>query len=421
MKDFSEIGLKPHIVEALNKINFVKATDVQERAIPIALQGKDIIVKAKTGTGKTLAFLLPILQDNTKSNTPVALIVVPTRELAIQIAEVANKLVSDRQKVTVVYGASSINQQIQNLRRNPSIIVGTPGRLLDLIDRGDLILDNIRFLVLDEADTMLDMGFVDDIEEIMSITPESRQTMLFSATMPNKILDVAKDYMKDSTYIKVGDDEGIAAIKIKHYYAICDNRMKFATLISYIKTYNPSKAIIFAHTKYAADEIYAALRNQGIESVLMHGGLTQAKRESSIFSFKRKARFLIATNVAARGLDISGISDIINFDVPDDPVIYVHRVGRTARMDAHGRAFTIVGRNQSGFLDDIEYAARIKMEHINLDIEPYKNIRLFGRREESHSGRFNDRRPNRGFDNREHQNRRRFEGNNRNNRHGSYR
>ena len=381
VKYFSDMGLKPELVEALNRMNFVTATDVQEHVIPVALQGKDVIVRAKTGTGKTFAFLIPIMQSSARSHTPVALVVVPTRELALQISEVATKLLHGHGGVAVVYGAASMNVQIQALRRNPNLVVGTPGRILDLIERGALRLENVKFMVLDEADTMFDMGFIDDIEMILSRTPKTRQTMLFSATMPDRILEVAKSHMKDYAYMKIGQEEQLTAIKIKHYYTVCDNRMKFANLVAYIKKFNPVKAIIFSQTKYAADEIHNALREQGIESLLMHGGLTQSKREASMRMFKKDGRLLIATNVASRGLDVKGVTDIINFDIPDDPHIYVHRVGRSARMEADGKAFTIVGRDQSRIVEDIEYTTKIRMERLDLDTTPYKNIVLFkGRR-----------------------------------------
>lgn len=381
MKHFSEMGLKPELVEALNRMNFVKATEVQEHVIPVALQGKDVIVRAKTGTGKTCAFLIPIMQsDVVKQYGPTALVIVPTRELALQISEVAAKLQHGHKGVAVVYGASSMNVQIQALRKSPHLVVGTPGRILDLMERGALVLDNIKFLVLDEADTMLDMGFIEDIELIMSRTPRSRQTLLFSATMPDRILDVAKSHMKEFAYMKIGEDESLTANKIKHYYAMCDNRYKFATLVAYINELKPRKAIIFAQTQYAADEIHRALREQGINALLMHGGLSQAKREASIREFKSRGHLLIATNVASRGLDVVGVSDIINFDIPDDPHVYVHRVGRSARMETDGKAFTIVARDQGRLVEDIEYTAGIRMERMDLDTTPYRDIQLFKRR-----------------------------------------
>lgn len=381
MKAFSEMNLEPTIVEALRRINFINATDVQEQVIPLALQGKDLIVRAKTGTGKTAAFLVPIKQMGRQSRDPEALIIVPTRELALQISEFAKKLGTDSRSVAVVYGGASINVQIDALRRNPGIVIGTPGRIIDLMERGALRVEKIRFLVLDEGDTMLDIGFIDDLEFILSRTPGNKQTMLFSATMPDKIVQVAKRYMHDMTILKIGKPDELVVTQIKHLYAVAENREKFATLLAYIKQYNPKKAIIFAQTQYAASAIHDALEGQGYSSILLHGGLTQARREQSLRQFKGGARFMIATNVAARGIDIFGVSDIINFDIPDDPHIYVHRVGRSARMDASGRAFTITVPSERENVKDIEYIARIRMERIGLDPSPFRNIRVFGKRD----------------------------------------
>lgn len=390
MKLFSEMNLRPELVAALNRINFTKATEVQEQAIPVAITGKDLIVRAKTGTGKTCAFLVPILQNGVPQRGPESLIIVPTRELALQIYEVANKLKLDhhRESVAVVYGGASINVQIQNLRKNPSMIIGTPGRIIDLMERGALALNGIRFLVLDEADTMLDMGFIEDVEYIMSQTPDTKQTMLFSATIPQKVMGIARKHMHGSEFLSVGNQDEIIVTQIKHFYAVCENRFKFATLMAYISQYNPKKAVIFVQTQYAADAIHDALRKQGIDTVMLHGGLTQARRESSLHEFRKRARFLIATNVAARGIDIAGISDIINFDVPDDPHVYVHRVGRSARMESDGKAFTIVSNEQRNIVRDIEYSTNIKMEPLRLNTSQFAHIRAFQRRDNFRHGPF---------------------------------
>ena len=380
MKAFSEMGLEPRLVETLKRHNFVNPTEVQENTIPVALEGKDVIVRAKTGTGKTLAFLIPIKQRSKPGPYPEAIVLAPTRELALQIADVAKKLNSSpNHGIAVVYGGASINVQIQDLRRNPDIIIGTPGRVIDLIERGALNLEKIKFLVLDEADTMLDMGFILDVEFILSKTPREKQTMIFSATMPEKIRTIAKRHMNDPAFIRIGEEDDIVVSKIKHLYAEVDNRMKFATLLAYIEGYKPKKAIIFAQTKYAANAIYEAMKGQGLDVVMMHGGLTQAKREHSLREFKNNGRFLIATNVAARGIDIAGISDIINFDVTEDPRTYVHRVGRSARMNNDGRSFTIVNGSQRNIISDIEDSVNVKFEKISPDGSAYKDIVIFRR------------------------------------------
>ncbi len=379
MKPFSEMGLNPSLVEALKKINFINATDVQEQVIPLALQRKDIVVRAKTGTGKTCAFLIPIKQMGTQTRDPEALIIVPTRELAVQIRDMANKLRFNHHGVAVVYGGASINVQMDELRRGPNIVIGTPGRIIDLMERGALRVQSLKFLVLDEADTMLDIGFIDDIEHILSDTPSTKQTLLFSATMPEKILSVARRHMHDMTFLKIGQGEELVVNQIKHLYAIVEPRQKFGALLAYVKQYNPKKAIIFAQTQYAASAIHDALKEQGFDAILLHGGLTQSRREASLRQFKGGGRFLIATNVAARGIDIVGVSDVINFDVPDDPHTYVHRVGRSARMNAEGRAFTITVPQESEAVKDIEYIARIRMDRISLNTAPFANIRVFSR------------------------------------------
>lgn len=380
MKAFSEMSLDSRLVEALKRINFTNATDVQEQTIPVALEGKDVIVRAKTGTGKTCAFLVPIRQLGRPERHPEALILAPTRELALQIAEMAKKIRVDHSKgVSTVYGGASINVQMDELRRNPDVVIGTPGRIIDLLDRGALQVDKIRFLVIDEADTMLDMGFITDVEYILSRTPNAKQTMLFSATMPEKITRIAHKYMNDPVMIKVGEEDHLVVTKIKHFYAAVDNRLKFATMLAYIKQYNPKKAIIFAQTQYAADAIYEGMKEQGLDVILLHGGLTQAKREHNLRQFKAGARFLIATNVAARGIDIQGISDVINFDIPDDPHVYVHRVGRSARMNTDGRAFTIVNNEQRNIISDVEDTMNIKMERLTLDPSEFRDIIIFRR------------------------------------------
>lgn len=378
MKSFSELNLDERITEALRKANFTSPTEVQAEVIPVALKNKDVIARAKTGTGKTFAFLLPIIQMSKHSNDVEALVIAPTRELAVQIAEMANKLRLDRSKeLVVVYGGASINVQMHALARNPNIVVGTPGRIIDLMDRGALSLDRLRFLVIDEADTMLDMGFIKDIEYILSTTPTTRQTMLFSATMPNRIVDIARKYMNSPAMIKVGDEDELVVTTIKHYYAVADRNMKFAVLLKYIKEYNPAKTIIFVKTKFAADALYKTMRAQGLDVIVMHGGLTQARREYSLSEFKSGAKFLIATNVAARGLDIAGISNIINFDLPDEPHTYVHRVGRSARMNADGISFSIITKDQTSLIRDIESEANIEMERINIDPSEFSDIRVF--------------------------------------------
>lgn len=394
MKEFKELGLKPELVDALRRINFVSMTEVQESAIPVVMQHKDVIVRSKTGSGKTGAFLVPIFQMLTKMNRPQAIVIVPTRELALQVSKVSGTLGhGTRLNTAVVYGGASINVQIDALSRGVDIVVGTPGRILDLMERGSLRLNNIKFLVLDEADLMLDMGFIEDIESIIASIPHDRQTMLFSATMPREIHDIARRHMKhDVVKLTVGAEEDLTVNTIVHNYFIANGRFKFAALLAYIEKFEPKKCIIFTSTKHESDFVNKFLVTHGFDAIIMHGGLTQAKREHSLHAFKTRARFLISTNLASRGLDIQDVTDVINFDAPDDPKIYVHRVGRSARMGKNGRAFTMYGYEQKDLMNATMRMANIKMQHIDLDTAKFKDITLPERTRRSDSG-FGGRRP----------------------------
>lgn len=372
------------MLEALRAMNFQQMTEVQEQAIPVVLNHKDLVVRSKTGSGKTGAFLIPISQMLEPRGHPQAIIIVPTRELAIQVSSVAEKLGHRTNlRTAIVYGGASIMVQMQALRRGADIVIGTPGRIIDLVERGALNLSKISVFVLDEADLMLDMGFIEDIEHIMSLAPREKQTLLLSATMPREIADIAKRHMKhDAVRITVGAEEDLTVTTITHYYYDANGKMKFSALLAYIDKFKPKKCIIFTSTQREADFVHRFLMDNKFDAIVMHGGLTQAKRESSLKAFKQHAVFLISTNLAARGLDIPDISDIINFDAPDDPRVYVHRVGRTARMGKNGRAFTLYGFDQRGLMQDTSVIANVKMNHISLDIEKFREIKLpFNQRE----------------------------------------
>ena len=399
MTDFREMNLKPELVQALERVGFVSATEVQERAIPELIKGKNLIVRAKTGTGKTAAFIIPILQaimGGGRSREVEAIIIVPTRELALQIAKFAQDVGGPlRVNTTTVYGGASINTQIQALRSGANIVVGTPGRVKDLLNRGVLRLGQVKFMVLDEADIMFDMGFIEDVEYIISTVPENRQLMLFSATITNDVARVAERFSRDNERITVGSEEEPVVNTIKHLYAIVPYKLKFSGLLAYIKEYAPKKAIIFARTKFEANAISRVLLSQKYNAILMHGGLTQSAREKSLISFRGGAQFLIATNVASRGLDIADITDIINFGAPDDPRVYVHRVGRSARMGKEGRAMTIADDQQKGLIQDIEVYTNVRLNRIDLNTEPFEHMPLpikerggFGGRSGGGGGRF---------------------------------
>ena len=370
--------LKAELIDAIQKIGFSGATEVQEHAIPVVLTGKDVIVRAKTGTGKTLAFLIPIMQRMSNSGTVGAIIIVPTRELALQVSGVSEKLGRHMHfRTTTVYGGASINVQVSILRRGVNIVVGTPGRIIDLIERKALRIENVRFVVLDEADRMLDMGFIEDIEYILSKTPRNKQMMLFSATMPRGIVDIAQHYMNsDHATVSIGKEEEPIVNTISHTYTFAKGRMKFAALLAYIDQMSPKKAIIFSRTKYESEIIHKLLRVQGYDTILLHGGLTQARREQSMHSFRSGAQFMIATNIASRGLDIDDVTDIINFDAPENPSDYLHRVGRSARMGKEGRAFTILGFDERGLMNAIQREANIRMTELHLNLDKYNNFEL---------------------------------------------
>ncbi len=385
MSEFESMKLKPELILALKKVNFSEPTDVQREAIPVVLSGKDVVVRAKTGTGKTGAFLIPITQMVQRNENNAALIITPTRELALQVASVAEDIAGQvGLAIATVYGGASMNVQIRSLRSGVNIIVGTPGRLIDLMKQGELKTDKIRILVLDEADTMFDMGFIDDIKYIISKLPKNKQMMLFSATMPKPIVHIAQGYMKEPVYLSIGKEEEITVSTIKHYYVIEGGRRKFSTLLAYINEYKPTKAIIFTETQRAADALYELLKQNNFDATLMHGGLSQARREYSLSDFRKGTQFLIATNVAARGLDITDVSDIINFDTSEDPAVYVHRVGRSARMGAEGRAFSIFSPRDRYMVSEIENSANVKMNKLELNLEPYKEAENFVERPQSY-------------------------------------
>ena len=378
MKKFGELNLKQELVDALNYAGFQNMTEVQEAAIPTMMLHRDIIVRSKTGSGKTVAFLVPIMQMADRTKGPEALIVVPTRELAIQVHSVADKLSRKLGLHTViVYGGASINVQMDQLARGANIVIGTPGRILDLVDRNSLRIGKVKILVLDEADMMLDMGFIEDVSTIMSMTPKDRQTMLLSATMPREIVDIARRHMKpDTLKITVGKEEEVTVNTITHHYFIANGRYKFPALLAYIDKFQPKKCIIFTSTQRESDYVHRFLVDNGFDAIAMHGGLTQSKREYSLREFRNHARFLISTNLASRGLDIPDISDIINYDAPDDPKTYVHRVGRSARMGKDGRAFTIFGFEQKELLSATNRTANIKMIHLDLDTKKFENTKI---------------------------------------------
>src|SRR5690606_5936294 len=345
-------------------MGFEEATPIQEGTIRLGMEGKDIIGQAQTGTGKTTAFGIPLIEKiDTKDGNVQGLIIAPTRELAIQVSEELYRLGQDKnERILSVYGGQEISRQIRELKNRPQIIVGTPGRLLDHINRRTLKLDNVNTLILDEADEMLNMGFIEDIQTIMASVPDTRQTLLFSATMPDAIRRIAEKFMKTPEIVKIKSKE-MTVENIEQFYVKSVEREKFDILSRLLNVQQPELAIIFGRTKRRVDELAKALNIRGYLAEGIHGDLSQAKRMSVLKQFKAgKIDILVATDVAARGLDISGVSHVYNFDIPQDPESYVHRIGRTGRAGKKGVAVTFVTPREMGYLSIVERTTKKKME-----------------------------------------------------------
>lgn len=360
MKTFSEFGLEPKVLRAITEMGFEESTPIQEKAIPVALEGRDLIGQAQTGTGKTAAFGIPLVNKiDVKEDRIVALIMCPTRELAIQVAEEIEKLGRFKGiRSLPIYGGQDIVKQIRALRKRPQIIIGTPGRLLDHINRKTIKLDDVQTVILDEADEMLDMGFMDDIQSILSLVPEERNTMLFSATMPANIQKLAQQFLRNPEHVSVIPKQ-ISAPSIDQAYIELHERQKFEALCRLIDMEAPDLAIIFGRTKRRVDELSEALQKRGYTAEGLHGDLSQNQRDNVMRKFRDGSiDVLVATDVAARGLDVSGVTHVINFDLPQDPESYVHRIGRTGRAGKEGAAYTFVTPREIDHLHFIEKVTR---------------------------------------------------------------
>lgn len=352
---FDNLGLKDSILKSIQDLGYETPSPIQAESIPVVLEGFDLIGQAQTGTGKTAAFGLSMLNDISAKDGLGALILAPTRELAIQVYEELVKL-SKYEKLTIlpVYGGSQISTQIRALRGNVNIVVGTPGRVLDLMHRKALKLDTAKFLVLDEADEMLNMGFIEDIEEIIKSMPEERQTLLFSATMPPQIKKLASKYMKsDAKHVAIKKNS-LTVSKIAQYYYEIANDQRFEALCRIIDHDAPNASIIFCRTKKGVDELVEAMQSKGYIVEGMHGDMSQQHRMRTLKKFKDGAlSFLVATDVAARGIDVDGITHVFNYDLPQDPESYVHRIGRTGRANREGTACTLVSPREFSMLGQI--------------------------------------------------------------------
>ena len=353
---FSQLGIRPELVDLLQKQGVLHPTPIQEQAIPGLLLGNDVIAQAQTGTGKTLAFVLPILEQiDVSVPTVQALVITPTRELALQITGEVRKLApAVGAKVLAAYGGQDVEAQLHKLRGAIHMVIGTPGRLLDHLRRGTVDFRNLRMLVLDEADQMLHMGFLQEVEQIIRQTSNQRQTMLFSATMPQEIRSVAARYMTDPDEVRV-QAKNITLDEIEQVVIETTDRAKQDTLVQMLRQYNPYLAIIFCRTKRRASALNEALQEMGYESDELHGDLSQAKREKVMKRFREaKLQLLVATDVAARGLDVEGVSHVFNYDIPHDVESYIHRIGRTGRAGDRGVAITLAAPRDREFVELIE-------------------------------------------------------------------
>lgn len=368
-KTFKELGLSAELIRALSENKFDAPFPIQEAAIPLILQGKDVVGQAHTGTGKTAAFGLPILARIKSKGSVQALILVPTRELAVQVTAEINRFARYTGIKTVsIYGGQSINVQLDRLRQGVQIVVATPGRLIDHIKQGSIILDDVKFVVLDEADRMLDMGFIDDIKFILFYVNDDRQTCLFSATMPPEILRLAEEYMKDDVEnIRLNEAE-ITLETIDQSYLVVDEREKFKYLCDFVKQSQNARqqTIVFAATKQRADRVAYKLKQEGFRAVTIHGDLTQKQRDHSMHRFRKgNDDILVATDIAARGIDVQTVGHVINFDVPEDPNVYFHRIGRTARAGGEGKAISLVSQDRVRDFERILAQTKLPIRKLN--------------------------------------------------------
>jgi ATP-dependent RNA helicase DeaD len=355
---FADLGVSEAMLEALKIVGYLEPTPIQAGVFQKVRAGTDLMGQAQTGTGKTAAFSMPIIDGVEMcppGNAPVALILVPTRELAVQVRDEAIRLAYGRDvRIAACYGGKPLAKQIERLRSGIDVLVGTPGRILDLMNRRALVLDSLRWVVLDEADRMLDIGFRPDIEKILKRTPQERQTLLFSATLPPPVVRLAEKYMKSPEVLDFSS-KSVAVETIEQFYVTVDPERKFDALVHLLKEQEPQQAIIFTRTKRGADRLARLLSNRFEKLAAIHGDLQQNERDRVMGQFRSgSVRYLVATDVVGRGIDVSGISHIINYDVPKFCDDYIHRVGRTGRMGREGIAFTFVTAQEGSELTRIE-------------------------------------------------------------------
>jgi ATP-dependent RNA helicase DeaD len=362
IESFADLNLSPPVMKAVDEMGFEEPTPIQKLTIPHAIEGRDIIGQAQTGTGKTASFGIPIIEKDFWGKKPFAFIIEPTRELALQVSEEMRSLSKYKKcSILTVYGGASIVEQMKALRQGTNIVVGTPGRIIDHLTRGTMSSDSVQVVVLDEADEMLDMGFIADIEKILQTTPESRQTMLYSATIPPEILKIAKRHMRDPLKIQINVKD-IIAPKIKQVFYEVLERDKTEVLRRLLDVESPELTLIFCHTKREVDDVAARLQKLGYNAGALHGDFTQSHREDMMGKFREgKIDILVATDVAGRGIDVENISHVINYSIPQNPEGYIHRIGRTGRAGRAGIAVTFVTPREYRQLQLIERIAKTKL------------------------------------------------------------
>lgn len=362
---FDELEINAKLLRSVEDMGFEETTPIQEKAIPVVLSGRDIIGQAQTGTGKTAAFAIPILEkvDSTRRCIQ-AIVLCPTRELVIQVAGEFRKLCKYTHSIKLlpVYGGQDIVKQIRSLKSGVQIVIGTPGRVMDHMRRGTVKFDQVNMVVLDEADEMLNMGFRDDIETILKETPQERQTVLFSATMPKPIMDIARDYQRDAEVIRVVKKE-LTVSNIEQYYFEVRPKNKDEVLSRLLDMYNPKLSIIFCNTKRKVDEVANELQGRGYFAEGLHGDMKQAQRDRVMDNFRKgKTEILIATDVAARGIDVDDVDIVFNYDIPQDDEYYVHRIGRTGRAGKTGLALSFVVGKEVYKIKDIQRFCKTKIK-----------------------------------------------------------
>ena len=361
---FEELQLDDRIIRAITEMGFEEASPIQAQAIPVVLEGRDMIGQAQTGTGKTAAFGLPLLQKvDPKVKKLQAVVLLPTRELAIQVAEELRRFAKFMHgiKVLPVYGGQDIVRQIRALKDGTQIVVGTPGRVMDHMRRKTVKMDHVHTVVLDEADEMLNMGFLEDMETILSQLPEERQTLMFSATMPQAITDIAKKFQKDPVTVRVIKKE-LTVPKVTQYYYEVKPKNKVEVMCRLLDMYSPKLSIVFCNTKRQVDELVQALQGRGYFAEGLHGDLKQVQRDRVMESFRNgRTDILIATDVAARGIDVGNVEAVFNYDIPQDDEYYVHRIGRTGRAGREGKAFSLVVGKEVYKLRDIQRYCKTKI------------------------------------------------------------